>query len=295
MLSDITATVVEQKAVGKQLYWLKVMPTHPEKAPAYLPGQFSMVSVADDDVFWLRRPFTPLTVEADGALTYFYKVLGEGTQRMSRWQPGQPLRVLGPLGKPFPLEAPARNTLLMAGGVGIAPMVYLAHWWKAQGKAAPRLIYGARGAVELFGTDLLEAAGVNALLTTDDGSRGLKGNVCDALEQEKTWLQEACESVILCGPNPMMAAVVRKLQREVPGLPVYVSLENHMPCGTGACYGCVVAQKEGPPMRICVEGPTVPAERLVWTPTGPSVDAWGHQAAPCPDPLTGGEASQCPV
>ena len=131
MIQDISALVEEQHCVGPNLYWLKLMLNTQEQVPVYHPGQFSMLSITLDDNFLLRRPFTPLTIEPDGSMTYFYKVLGEGTQRMSRWQSGQQVKILGPLGLPFPQEAVLSETLLIAGGVGVAPMVYLGQWLKS--------------------------------------------------------------------------------------------------------------------------------------------------------------------
>jgi dihydroorotate dehydrogenase electron transfer subunit len=248
-------------------------------------GQFFMLSLPSDG-FWLRRPFSPLSFnKATGEVNLYYKVVGVGTQQLAQLPLGSALQALSPLGKPFQLLAAPEETLLVAGGVGVAPLALLAQLWPQTPTTSqkPRAIYGVRSQSDLFGLQEL-ASGCSAVqVCTDDGSTGLHGNVCDALTQQENWLKSTCKQVLVCGPNPMMAAVVRYLQQLKPDLPVHVSLENHMPCGTGACYGCVVHPAENTanpmpnpmpnPMRVCLEGPTFDARDLLWTSNGLARDA----------------------
>jgi len=249
-------------------------------------GQFVMLSLPQQQTqgFAFRRAFSWHTV-ADTKATILYKPFGWGTQALTQAQAGQTLSVLGALGRPFPTFAQPANTLVIAGGVGLPPLL---RWASNPAHKGASLLYGVRDASQV--TPLLPD--INAVfapdachLMADDGSLpshlGQAGSVITWLgaKQEQV-LAKPPAQVLVCGPNRMMAAVVQWWQTYAPAVPVWVSLENHMPCGTGACWGCVVAQAdtaEGqpqPPVRVCDEGPVLPAHALRWVASGPAASGW---------------------
>ena len=161
-------------------------------------------------------------------------------------RPGDFVDVMGPLGRGFPLDH--RDNLLVAGGMGIAPLVYLAHRLLMEG-ATVRVILGSSKASDLAGVDLLPP-GSTLSLATEDGSRGFRGTAVDLMLEEID--AAPYETISACGPVPMLEAVRRKtLER---GLSCYISLEARMGCGVGACMGCVIPGREGY-LRVCRDGP----------------------------------------
>jgi dihydroorotate dehydrogenase electron transfer subunit len=175
---------------------------------------------------------------------------------MARAEPGEPFTLLGPLGKPWRRHDPARRQLLVAGGVGIAPLLFLARTLVHAGRR-PLAIYGGRTAKDLpLDDELSEVADLT--VTTEDGSRGVHGRVTAAL----AGLLEKDVEVFTCGPERMMAAVARECAaRDVP---CEVSLETPMACGYGVCLGCPVPAAGGGYWYACTEGPCIDARKIDW-------------------------------
>lgn len=268
-LADHAAVVLENRAVGNNLY---VMQLATPNTLAFVPGQFVMIDLPQSG-FFLRRPMSIMQViDAPApyrqAFSIFYKVHGKGTQAMSTWSIGQTTRVLGPLGKGFPLPAIGQPQVMVAGGIGVAPFVAVQAHARAHGipLGQNKVVYGVRSAQDigilpeldaLFGAD-------NVLVCTQDGSQGIAGTVIDALTQRLEWLTDANE-VLTCGPTPMMRALANFVAERVPTLPLWVSLEERMPCGTGACTGCVITLNTSPlPVKTCIEGPVFLASSINW-------------------------------
>ncbi|MBM4364198.1 MAG: dihydroorotate dehydrogenase electron transfer subunit [Deltaproteobacteria bacterium] len=184
------------------------------------------------------------------------KVVGEGTTRMARAVPGEPFTLLGPLGNTFREPAAGRRPVLVAGGVGIAPLLFLARRLAESGRA-PLAFYGGRTARDLpLEDELAEVAEVH--LATEDGSRGRRGRVTDLLAE----LLPRDAEIFTCGPDRMMAAVAAlAAERDVP---CEVSLESPMACGYGVCLGCPVPTSAGGYLYACTEGPCVDARRISW-------------------------------
>lgn len=209
----------------------------------------------------LPRPIS--ICEADkgkGALRLVYRVAGEGTAEFATWQEGQRVELLGVLGNGFPVSENAKKeVVLMGGGIGIPPMLQLAKELKEQGKE-PVIIAGYRDA-QLFLKEDLEKYG-RVYVATEDGSVGIKGNVLDVMKQEKIDAQV----IMACGPMPMLRAIKGYAkEREIPA---YISLEERMACGVGACLGCVCRTVEKDHhshvnnARICTDGPVFCAEEV---------------------------------
>ncbi len=229
----------------------------PEGSPG-LPGQFVMVRGAEwGEAPLLPRPMSYLT--AGTTPSVLIKVLGEGTLRMGRAEPGEPFTLLGPLGLPWRAPTSGRRQILVAGGVGLSPLLFLARSIAASGSTVkPLAIYGGRSARDLpLDDELSELA--ELYVTTEDGSRGTRGRVTDVLPE----LLAAGTEVFTCGPDRMMASVAALCAaRDVP---CEASLETPMACGYGVCLGCPVATTDGGYLYACTEGPCLDARRVNWS------------------------------
>jgi dihydroorotate dehydrogenase electron transfer subunit len=234
-----------------------------------------------EEAFYFRRPFSVLAAYEDNVFEIYYKVVGVGTTKMAQLMPGDEVNVLGPLGNGFAMPVQPEKALLIGGGIGIAPMVYIAKELKAQGQPAPTCFYGVRSANEIGLSDELTQALTPARvhLATDDGTHGFHGNVCQLMAQHLETVRSATDAYV-CGPTPMMDAVVQSLTQWNPGIRIQVSLEEHMPCGTGACTGCVVARNDGKlPSKTCVDGPVFDASVIRWP--SQSTGVWLEDATCC--------------
>lgn len=229
------------------------------------PGQFAGLLPGPTSDPLLRRPFSICTVDREaGTFTILIKVIGPGTRLLADLAPGARVDMLAPLGLHFDWEG-ARKMILVAGGVGVAPLLLLAQEVNRSfssggpdaGGARPEIIfcYGARTATEFVLLDQIEPLVDRLILTTDDGSLGTKEFCTQAAERE--FSPEA--SIFTCGPNPMMDDLLRRMRKA--GLEGQVSLENQMGCEIGACLGCVVTTRQGY-RRICCDGPVLSTELL---------------------------------
>jgi dihydroorotate dehydrogenase electron transfer subunit len=223
------------------------------EGPPVLPGQFAMVRGAEwGDAPLLPRPMSYLTGGTTPSI--LIKVIGEGTRRMGRAEPGEPFELLGPLGLCWRPPTPERRQLLVAGGVGIAPLLFLARALAEQGRR-PISIYGGRSSRDLpLDDDLGEITEMH--LTTEDGSRGVSGRVTDVLPE----VLASDVEVYTCGPDRMMARVAEICARR--DIPCEVSLETPMACGYGVCLGCPVATRDGGYVYACMQGPCIDARRI---------------------------------
>ena len=283
---------------------VEVVPRHfrftlhaPDIADAARPGQFVHVLPRSVDALdpLLRRAFSLLAVdEHQGTIELLFRAGGRGTQMLSQFVEGETIDVLGPLGQPFDTSPfhvkqedvrQANRAIVVGGGVGVPPLIFLAKYLSEKDVEVKALI-GARGSGEVLGEDDFAALQVPFAVATDDGSRGHHGRVTDLLEQD---LENSAQTVVYaCGPWPMLRAVAALCARfEVR---CQVSLEENMPCGIGVCNGCVVRARE--PFareasenadeitpartgsewsvyeryrRVCVEGPACWADEIDWS------------------------------
>ena len=230
--------------------------------PLPQPGQFYMLSSErswggqEGERPYLPRAFSYARARASGAgvaLDFLLEAIGPGTGRLAGLAPGDGLCLVGPLGIGFELEAAGRRSLLVGGGIGVAPLLCLEEQLVSAGEEA-RVLVGFRTAAHAQAAALF--AGEPAVVT-DDGSVGRQALVTELLREELDADPEA--RVFACGPPPMLEAV-RALcaERETPA---QLALESGMACGFGACFGCVVPTREGY-LRLCVDGPVLDAERL---------------------------------
>lgn len=223
--------------------------------PAMQPGQFVEVRVDGSPQTFLRRPISINLVDrAANELWLLVHVVGEGTRAMSLLKEGDVVNIVAPLGNGFTMEAD-RRYLLVGGGVGTAPLLYLGQELVTLG-SKPAFLLGGRTADDLMQLDRFRALG-DVYLTTEDGSAGERGFVT----LHSIWQQDGFERICTCGPKPMMVAVAR-LARE-KGIACEASLENLMACGLGACLCCVEDTVDGH-LCVCKEGPVFNVEKLKW-------------------------------
>ena len=202
--------------------------------------------------YFLRRPLSVCDWE-DGRLTLVYKVVGEGTKVLSEMPVGGELEVLTGLGKGFDPEACRERALLVGGGLGVPPLILLAKRLKAQGKQVTAVL-GFNKADEIILAEEFRSVCDEVLISTVDGSVGVKGFVTDAIAAEKP----SYDFFYTCGPMIMMKVVCNALEGSGEA-----SLEERMGCGAGFCYGCSIETKNGP-RRVCKDGPVFRKEDLIW-------------------------------
>ena len=211
-------------------------------------GQFVNIKI---DGLYLRRPISVCEVEGE-ELTLIYKVVGKGTEAMSKMLKGVELDVLTGLGNGYDLSSSGDKPLLIGGGVGVPPMYELCKQLMREGKAVS-VILGFNKAEEIFYKDEFEALGAETFVATVDGSVGTKGFVTDVMKTMDDYTY-----VYTCGPEPMLKAVYN--ESKTGG---QFSFEERMGCGFGACMGCSCKTKYGN-KRICKEGPVLTKEEIIW-------------------------------
>ncbi len=226
------------------------------------PGQFVMLRLSQATDPLLRRPFSICGTTRKNTILILYRVVGRGTFLMAAMLPGAELSILGPLGKGFRLPDPGQRTFLVAGGIGVAPLLFLA---SRITKHSPRLLIGYRSQNEIIDISGFDLGGVEIVLATEDGSTGYHGVVTDLLASELNRLGGAPSVVCTCGPPAMMQKVSEICLKE--GIPCQVSLEAAMACGVGACLGCAVrnaSATDGSYYHVCKDGPVFDAMMIEW-------------------------------
>ena len=255
------AVVINHEAIQGG-YSLLVMRA-PKIAPAVKPGQFVHVQVPHLGECVLRRPFSVFKADGD-RLAILYKNVGKGTRTLQYLKAGDTLSLVGPLGRGYPDLTPGSYPVLVAGGYGMAALYLVARTLSVKGVA----FFGGRKAADILCVAEFEALGWKVHVTTEDGSLGRKGIVTDAMDE---WFagpgKDVRPEVFCCGPGGMLRAVAKRaLER---GWTAWVSVDNNMGCGVGACLTCVIKVKdEGADgwawARACREGPVFNAEEVAW-------------------------------
>lgn len=238
------------EAVSKDHYLLKLKigGSHTE------PGQFINIKVSDGTDPLLRRPFSIFDADGD-TLSIIIRVIGKGTALLSGMQPGE-VDIIGPTGTGFTLEN-GKNILLVGGGVGNAPLFYLMRELKKRGNRIT-YIYCARNSDYVFEKGRYSELADEFILTTDDGSDGVKGFATVVMADKIS--MPGYDRIYCCGPDPMMERVVALADS---GSPVEVSVENYFGCGVGICVGCTVDTVTGY-KRACIDGPVFDGRTILW-------------------------------
>jgi dihydroorotate dehydrogenase electron transfer subunit len=257
----------------------------PDIANGSRAGQFVHIRTSDYSGLVLRRPFSINTADvATGMITLHFRTIGRGTEWFTRLRPGDPIDMLGPLGRPFEVDPRSRHLLLIAGGLGMAGVRFLADEAIRDGGQVT-LIFGAQSARDVYPSSLLPDE-VEYVIATDDGSVGRRGFVTDLVPEYEAWADQA----FACGPAGMLAALARQAagRRQRLGVAklgrkrgagrvdavgssaarrkafLQVSMEQNMGCAVGACLGCVVMSVSGTPQRVCREGPVFASDEINW-------------------------------
>ncbi|WP_026667841.1 dihydroorotate dehydrogenase electron transfer subunit [Butyrivibrio sp. AE2005] len=249
------AKVLSQKLLADGIYdmWLET-----PFAGDVNPGQFVGVYPVNKSTL-LPRPISICEVDAEkSAIRLVYRVVGSGTAEFALYQPGDYINVLGPLGNGFPLEAAeGKKVVVMGGGIGVPPLLETAKRLSSEDVSA---VMGYRNSETFLSDEFSKYA--KMYIATEDGSVGTKGNVIDAMKAEKI----ECDVIFACGPMPMLRAI--KAYASEVGAKAYLSLEERMACGVGACLGCICKTKEIDDhshvhnARICTDGPVFDADDL---------------------------------
>jgi dihydroorotate dehydrogenase electron transfer subunit len=251
-MKQIRAQILASSEVISGVYLLWVQAA--EIAALSQPGQFVMVRCGEGYDPLLRRPLSIHRISQDGSkLALLFAAVGRGTGWLSRRKQGQSIDLFGPLGNGFIIEPGSRNILLLAGGIGIAPLIFLAERALAAG-CSVRLALGAETASQIYPRHLLPK-GVELVIATADGSMGEQGLATDLLPRFIDW----ADQVFACGPIPMY----RTMAAMELAKPVQVLLEQIMGCGLGACFGCAIETGWGHKL-VCRDGPVFELKDVLW-------------------------------
>jgi len=241
----------------------------PQIARQVQPGQFLQVKVAHGYAPLLRRPFSIHRVE-NSNIEILYEVVGRATELLWRKKRGEYLDIIGPLGNGFNYSAPVLScssaSVLVAGGMGVAPLVFLAKKLVTTSPrhhvtSRPLVLIGTKTKKQILCEKEFKELGYGVKIATDDGSRGFKGKVTELLKKLLSTIDHRLSTIYACGPKPMLKEISRIAAQY--HIPAQISLEAHLACGIGACLGCAVKTKTGY-QRVCQEGPVFRAQEIVW-------------------------------
>jgi len=226
----------------------------PVLASCVRPGQFCMISCDSGIRRLLRRPISVHGICED-SLEFLFTVVGEGTRWLSRRQQGDEISILGPLGNGFSILPSCHHLLIVAGGMGIAPLKFLAVS-AAKGGFQVKLLAGARTSSLLY---IPRSAEFETRVTTEDGTAEEKGLVTDFMPDYLDW----ADQVFICGPLPMYKSIAEQFRSSYLKKQFQVSLELRMGCGLGVCYSCTVKTRSGL-KQVCKDGPVFDMQDILW-------------------------------
>ncbi len=252
-MKQVLARVISNIEVMPEVYlvWLE----SPQIASMAKPGQFVMVGCGEDTL--LPRPLS-IHQSSNGKFAILFNVVGKGTFWLSQRKGGETVAIFGPLGNGFSIHSASHNLLLVAGGMGIAPLYFLADEALKKGYSVT-LLYGT--AVSYRYPEELLPSGIKVVAATEDGTVGHHGLVTDLLPDFTDW----ADQIFACGPVPMYRDMaLKKKELKLEGKPVQVSLEVIMGCGWGVCYGCTVKTRSGL-KQVCKDGPVFDLADIFFT------------------------------
>ncbi len=246
----VDAKIILQEELGNAVW--KMVLACPEIAATAQPGMFVQLRVERGNLL-LRRPISLADVNlTEGTLTLIYRLVGKGTKALADCQVGASVNVLGPLGHGF--DTTAKKPLLVGGGMGIAPLLFLAKSFAGKSD----ILMGGRNKAEMFWPGIYRDLVHEIFVTTDDGSMGTKGFTVTKLPE--LLASHAYDCVMVCGPEIMMRGVA-KITAEAK-IPCQVSLEKRMACGLGACLSCSIDTNFGERKKVCKDGPVFWAKEV---------------------------------
>jgi dihydroorotate dehydrogenase electron transfer subunit len=260
----ISAQIIENKEIVSGYFQMKI--NAPEIASRVIPGQFFHIKVTERHDLILRRPLSIFDYD-DASISILYELAGKGTSILTQKKPGEEIDILGPLGNGYTLPMEAKKVILVAGGIGVAPLFpwakELVNINKRGRKIDVEVIIGARNQYRILCEKNFKKIGLNPVIATDDGSAGYKGFVTDLLKEKLIATDDRLSTfVYACGPQIMLKTAASVLNAyNVKG---EISMEKWMGCGVGVCLGCVVKTIDGKYKRACKDGPVFKADEVVW-------------------------------
>jgi len=262
-LSQLLIPVSSKEMLEERI--LKLTLSSPYISHKAKPGNFVHIRVGSTGNPLLRRAFSIHSTDiSKGRFDILFRVVGKGTELLSQVNPGEVLDILGPVGNSFSLPPKNKEVMLVAGGMGIAPLWFLFSRMLAKGFNPHRMtfLFGAKNKRELINLEKFRKSKVKLVVTTDDGSLGNKGLVTDAFLKELSGRGRDFNNLFIysCGPEIMLAKF-SDMARDY-NLSCQVSLETNMACGVGACWGCAVKQMDGTYQRVCADGPVFDARNI---------------------------------
>lgn len=255
------AKILSHLPAGRGFYRLVLKA--PEAAVAALPGQFVMLRVSENLDPLLARPFGISAVPSRSSIEIIYRVAGRGTALLTGMEAGHTLSLLGPLGKGFPMPGKGTTPVLVGGGSGFPPLHFLAQ----RAGSLAHFFIGSRNKECLPPANIIKSfrdVVPRVHIATEDGSTGVRGMSTDILNTFLSKMEHRAHlAIYACGPHAMLAAVSRIAAGH--SIPCYVSMEERMACGLGACMGCSIPMKAGGYKRACKEGPVFDAADVDWS------------------------------
>ena len=257
MKQKLDFIITSNEALNEKTFLLKVTPVNGETLQEVYPGQFVQILIADSSALFLRRPISINYIDKEtNEMWLLVQRVGKGTNKITDMKVGEELNLLFPLGNSFTMPELGQRVLLIGGGVGTAPMLFLGTRLQEKG-FKPEFLLGGRSASDITQLDDFEKTGT-VYTTTEDGSLGVKGVVTNhPILKEKN-----IDRIYTCGPKPMMIAIAQHATDNE--IECEASLENHMPCGFGVCLCCVEKTKERGNVCVCTEGPVFNINELQW-------------------------------
>lgn len=224
------------------------------------PGQFVTIRCGESSSPLLRRPFCFHRINSSG-FEILYEVLGKGTRVLSNIKPGDKINILGPLGNGFAVPQNGKDVIIIAGGIGVAPLVALFDLLARNKRTNIYVIVGARSKGDLLCREDFKISRVKTFFATDDGSYGVKGFATDLLDKLLVEIGVSLPTIFACGPEAMLKKVAHISRKR--GLDCYASLEENIACGVGACLGCAIRTKSGYKL-VCKDGPVFNLNEIIW-------------------------------
>jgi len=257
-MKQLKVKIIEHKRIARDFY--KIRLRSDSLAKKSKPGQFVEIKCSEGGEVLLRRPLGVHSILNDG-IEVLYEVIGKGTESLSVKKKGDLLDIIGPIGRGFELYGKKDPALLVAGGMGVAPLLCLAEKMNRK-KIRSYVMIGAKTRSHILCEKEFKRLGCFVMVSTEDGSKGHKGYVTDMMRHLLIVIRCRVSGIYACGPHPMLKAISH--MADASGIPCQVSMEERMACGVGVCLGCPVKVNSGGYKMVCKDGPVFDSKEIAW-------------------------------